>query len=102
MLASGTDINDFALPKDQRTFQLTDEATLAEHLVNLFTIEFNQVRLENFNSTLEEIYRQDVKNEKPPGLSDKIINEIRKDLEELVGRWNDIEEGKSLTFIFEE
>lgn len=102
MLASGTDINDFELRKEQRTFQLTDEAIQVEHLVNLFTIEYNQDRFENFRTTIDNVCKQNGHNEEPPALSDETIEEIRNSFEGLVTQWNEIEDGKSLNFTFEE
>lgn len=102
MLASGTDINNFELPKEQRTFQLTDEAIQAEHLVNLFVIEYNQGRFENFRTTIENVYKQNGQNEEPPVLSDETIEEIRNSFEGLVTQWNGIEEGNTMSLIFEE
>jgi hypothetical protein len=42
MLANGTDITDFGLPKKQRTIELTSETLFAEHLVNLIVIDYTQ------------------------------------------------------------
>jgi hypothetical protein len=61
MVTAGTDINDFDLPKEQRNFQLSDEAIFAEHLVNLLVIDYTQGRMDNFVEVFRAIY--DDKNE---------------------------------------
>src|SRR5258706_9947829 len=47
MVAAGTDINDFDLPKEQRDFVLTNETIFAEHLVNLVVIDYTQGKMDN-------------------------------------------------------
>lgn len=42
MIENGVAISDFELPKENRKFELTQEAILAEHLVNLLLIECTQ------------------------------------------------------------
>ena len=51
MLASGTAITDFELPKEKRTFRLTEEAIFTEQIVNLLTIEYSQGPMEDFLDT---------------------------------------------------
>ncbi|MEO7983725.1 MAG: hypothetical protein ABI688_06565 [Bacteroidota bacterium] len=101
MLAAGTDINDFELPKEERTFQLSDQAIAAEQIVNLLTIEYSQGRLENFLGTLNEI----------PGkqaamavslLKADDLEEIRESFTMLMDQWQLLPDGKTMTLLFEE
>ena len=48
MLAAGTDIKDFDVPRERRTILFSDEAIFAEQTVNLLGIEHTQGRIENF------------------------------------------------------
>jgi hypothetical protein len=100
MLAAGTSISDFELPKEQRPFELTDEALLAEHLVNLLTIEHSQGKLNNFTEMFSASYKR-------PGedflsmLKHGKLEEIRKDFQQLADRWNALEEESVLKLDFE-
>lgn len=98
MLAAGTNITDFSLPKEKRTFELTEEAFLAEHLVNLLFIEHRQGKLDDlileFNSTY------------PGKMNDKIneanVGQMRKEFQNLTRQWNELAEGGSISLEFEE
>jgi hypothetical protein len=102
MLASGTDINDFELPKEKRTFQLTNEAIFTEQIVNLLTIEYNQGRIEKFLDTLNEVCNKDVIRPLLPEIMQAHLESIRHSFEMLMNQWNLLPEGKTMTLIFKE
>src|SRR5258705_5601115 len=77
MVAAGIDIENFDLPKDQRNFQLSEEATLAEHLVNLLTIEHSQGKMENFLDIFSNIHDEHVGISLYKIITDKKLEEIR-------------------------
>ena len=58
MLANGTDITEFELPKDQRRIELTSEALFAENLVNLLVIDYTQGRMDNLLGIFRETYEE--------------------------------------------
>lgn len=100
MLAAGTSISDFELPKEQRSFSLTEEAICAEHLVNLLTIEYTQGRMDSFTEMFtnsykmaDELFISMLKNRK--------LGEIRNDFEHLAHQWNELEAGGKLKLDFE-
>lgn len=100
MLAGGTSINDFELPKEQRTFELTDEALLAEHLVNLLVIEYNQGRVENFADTIRTSY--EIKDEVLAELKNGGTDKIRDYFRSLMEKWNGIKVEETLQLEFAE
>jgi len=102
MVAAGTDIQNFDLPKEQRTFQLTEEAILAEHLVNLLTIEAIQGKMENFLEVFSEIYEEHVGTKLYRLVTENKLEEIRNKLSELLQQWNLLEETKTMTLLFKE
>lgn len=102
MLAAGTDINDFELPKDQRTFPLTEEAILAEQMVNLLTIEYSQGRIENFVSMLNEICHRDTNLSNLPDIKTETLDEIRNLYNVLMNRWILLPEEETMILKFEE
>lgn len=102
MLASGTDINDFELPKEKRTFKLTDEAIFTEQMVNLLTIEHSQGRMEDFLDKLNKVCSKDTVLSVLPAIKQEDLESIRQSFEILMNQWHLLPEGKSMTLIFEE
>jgi hypothetical protein len=102
MLASGIDISEFDLPREQRGFPLPDEALFTEHLVNLLLIDCSQGRIENFINILFE--HKELKNTSglPKDLLVEQLETIRLKCSELNQQWNVITEGQTLELIFEE
>jgi hypothetical protein len=100
MLDEGINISDFELPKEERTFQLTEEALLAEQMVNLLTIEYNQGRIENFIDELNNLYKQS-KNETLSSLiNEEQLTAIRNSFESLANQWHGLSEGESIVLKF--
>jgi hypothetical protein len=97
MVATGTDIENFDLPKDQRKFQLSEEAILAEHLVNLLTIEISQGKMENLLEVFSGIYEEHVGTKLYQMITEVKLEEIRHKLSGLVQKWKLLEETKTMT-----
>ncbi len=102
MLPDGTDINDFELPKEQRPFQLTEEAIIAEHLVNLLAIEYTQGRIENFIQILKEGYLKENYAAEPTEIKQEKIDEIRNLFEKLMNQWVLLPEEDTMALNFTE
>lgn len=100
MLASGTDINDFELPKAKRIVELSDQAVFAEQIVNLLTIEHNQGRMNNFIDVLNEVCKGNVMSPASPIVKEK-LEQIRHSFEMLMNQWDLLPEDKSMILVFE-
>lgn len=102
MVAAGVDINDFDLPKEQRNFQLSEEAILAEHLVNLLTIEYSQGKMENFLDVFSGIYEEHLDTKLYKIITEEKLEEIRTRFNELMHQWNALPENNTITLLFKE
>lgn len=102
MVAEGADISDFDLPKEQRTFQLSEEAILAEHLVNLLTIEYSQGKMENFLEVFSAIYDEHVGTSLYKIITEEKLEEVRTKFNGLMQQWSSLAENNSITLLFEE
>jgi len=101
MLANGTDITGFDLPKDQRTVELTPEALFAEHLVNLVVIDHTQGRMNNLLEIFKETYN-DSSSKLLNTVNEEKLQGIRENYAALLQKWKVIPETESLKLIFEE
>ena len=99
MVASGTDISDFDLPKDQRKFELTEEALFAEQLVNMLTIEYSQGRMENFIEIFTSI--NDAGSNKSLPIDDILLEKTRNLFNQLIQKWNSLKDSETMTLSFE-
>ena len=102
MVAGGTDISDFELPGEERNFELSEEAILAEHLVNLLTIELSQGKMENFMEMFAGIYEERVGTNLYTLITETKLEKIRSAINSLMQQWNSLEETKTMTLLFEE
>ena len=102
MIASGVDIGDFDLPKEERNFQLNEEAILAEHLVNLLTIEYSQGKMESFLDVFSNIYEEHIGTSLYKIITEEKLEEIRNGFNELMQRWASLPENNTMTLLFEE
>lgn len=102
MVAAGVDIGDFDLPKEQRNFQLSEEAILAEHLVNLLTIEFTQGKMENFLEIFSAIYEEHIGTGLYKIITEEKLEDIRNRFSELMQQWNSLPENDTMHLVFEE
>lgn len=100
MLAEGTDITEFELPKEQRPFELTPEALFAEHLVNLLVIDYTQGKMENLLEIFRETY--DDASNLLHLINEIKLEDVRKNYAMLVQQWQATPERESLKLIFEE
>ena len=101
LVAAGTDIKEFDLPRDKRTVQLTDEAIFAEQMVNLLTIENSQGIMENFMVTINDVCIKGGIKEMPEMTEDQ-LQEIRNLYRQLMNQWNLLLPEETMTLIFEE
>lgn len=99
MVAAGTDISDFDLPKDQRKFELTEEALFAEQLVNMLTIEYSQGRMENFIEIFTSI--NDAGSNKSLPIDDILLEKTRNLFNQLIQKWNSLKDSETMTLSFE-
>jgi hypothetical protein len=102
MIASGIDISDFELPKEQRKFELSIEANHAESIVGLIEIELSQGDLPHFNQTLAESYRLKGYQIPPPVLSKDQAQNIKELYDRLWKQWAELPYGEKLVLQFEE
>ena len=98
MVAAGTDISEFDLPKAQRNFQLTEEALFAEQLVNMLTIEYAQGKMENFIEIFTSI--NDMEGSKALPIDELKMEKIRNLANQLIQKWNLLQEGKTMTLSY--
>ena len=101
MLANGTDITEFELPKDQRRIELTSEALFAEHLVNLLVIDYTQGRMDNLLEIFRETY-EEAGSDLLKYITEDKVEDIRKNYAVLVQQWRSVPERENLKLIFEE
>jgi len=101
MLASGTDITEFDLPKEKRTMQLTAEAIFAEHLVNLLVIEYKQGRMDNLIEVFYCIHDEYIDSALLQQLSEDKLEEIRIKYAGLMKQWNILPVNQTLSLVFE-
>lgn len=100
MLAAGTDIRQFELPKDQRPFELTPQALQAEQLVNLLVIEYAQGRMEDFLDQLETVNRNNEDRQAPAMITAAELESVRQLFGQLAERWQALPENESLVLNF--
>ena len=102
MVASGIDITNFDLPKEQRNIQLTDEAIFAEHLVNLLVIDYAQGRMENLIEIFTHVYDGKSGSKLLSYITDEKMEKIRKAYCDLLEQWKSTPVSESLNLLFEE
>lgn len=101
IVAAGTDITAFDVPKEQRSFQLTEEVILAEELVNLLVIEYSQGKMENLLQVLAAICDKD-ENDISAVITTEKLEAIRTLFSSLIRQWHALEDYKTITLLFEE
>jgi len=101
MLAAGTDITEFDLPKEQRSVQLTAEAIFAEHLVNLLVIEYKQGRMDNLIEIFYCIHDEYIDSGLLQQLSEDKLEEIRIKYAGLMEQWKILPVNQTLSLVFE-
>jgi hypothetical protein len=101
MLAAGTDITEFDLPKQQRTVQLTAEALFSEQLVNLLVIDHTQGRMDNLVEVFYSIHGENTDTFFLQQLNEEKLDEIRIKYTGLVYQWKLMPLDHSLSLVFE-
>jgi hypothetical protein len=102
MMAAGTDIEEFDLPKEQRKIHLTAEAIFAEHLINLIVIDFTQGRMENLIEIFTGIHDEHLNSDLLRLFTEEKLETIRNKYAELMQQWNSLPVGQTLLLLFEE
>ena len=102
MVATGIDINEFDLPKEQRKFSISEEAVFTEHLVNLLTIEYAQGKMESFMEVFSGLYKQQVGTNFYTVLTGQKLEEIRQLFNKLMQQWHSLPVDKTMILFFEE
>ena len=101
MLAAGTDITEFDLPKEQRTVELTAEAIFTEHLVNLLVIDYTQGKMDNLIEVFYSIHDGDIDTVLLQQLSEDKLEEIRVKYAEFMKQWKILPVNQTLSLMFE-
>ena len=100
LVNSGINPSDFEDKEKRDRLNLSNEAWYAEHLANLFLIEYSQGTFENIN----EVFKQCMLEHNPSiaiiQFSDTEIEAIRTSLHQLINSWNMVEDGNFLTLEF--
>jgi hypothetical protein len=102
MVAAGTDIEEFDLPKEQRKIDLTAEAIFAEHLINLLVIDYMQGRMENLIEIFTSIHDEHLNSDILHLVTEEQLETIRIKYAELMKQWNLLPAGQTLLLLFEE
>ena len=102
MVAAGTAISDFELPKEQRKFILTEEAIYAEHLVNLLAIEYSQGKMEKFIELFTDICKKQFTSSFHGLLDQDKLNTIRVMLKTVMEKWNSLPAKEIMVLNFNE
>ena len=100
MLNSGINITDFEKPKAQRTIVLSEQAIIAEHLVNLLLIEYNQGPVADFNETLLLSFAADNPGIKPAVVSEEAHKKIHDIFSDQINKWYKLATGETLVLNF--
>ncbi|MCL6267408.1 hypothetical protein [Flagellimonas myxillae] len=105
LLASGFNIEDFELPRDQRPEELIPdnlpvESLQTEHIVNLLTTAMqNGAGDFDLISTLKEILAENGL-PYPPDLTSETLGRIQENLNDLLEQWDKLEEGSTMELNF--
>jgi hypothetical protein len=97
---SGRNPSDFEDKEKRDSLNLSNEAWYAEHLANLFLIEYTQGSFENINEVFKKCMLEHNPNVAIKQFSDTEIEAIRTSLHELIHAWKQVEEGSYLTLDF--
>lgn len=102
MLAHGVSITDFELPKDKRPFAYTEQALVAESIVNLLSMERVIGPVENFTDTLVEAHAKLKHATSKPAVEEEKLAIIRTKYAQLLQQWRDLPVNEALILHFEE
>jgi hypothetical protein len=100
LVNSGINPSDFEDKEKRDRLNLSNEAWYAEHLANLFLIEYTQGTFENINEVFKQCMLENNPNITIKQFSDTDIAAIRTSLYHLIDNWNMVEEGKFFSLEF--
>jgi len=100
LVNSGINPSDFEDKEKRDRLNLSNEAWYAEHLANLFLIEYAQGTFENINEVFKQCMLEHNPNVAIKKFSDTEIEAIRTSLHQLIDNWNMVEDGNFLTLEF--
>jgi hypothetical protein len=100
LVNSGINPSDFEDKKKRDRLNLSNEAWYAEHLANLFLIEYSQGAFENINEVFKQCMIEHNPNIAMKQFSDTDIAAIRTSLYHLIDNWNMVEEGNFFSLEF--
>jgi hypothetical protein len=102
MIANGISITDFELPKEQRNIEFSEEALLAEHIVNLIMVESREGKFDDFDTKLRESLNQNKYFLNVALLTGEQPELIHAKYDLLIQQWNSLRTGENITLHFEE
>jgi hypothetical protein len=100
LVNSGINPSDFEDKEKRDSLNLSNEAWYAEHLANLFLIEYTQGTFENINEVFKQCMLEHNPNVAMKQFSDSEIEAIRTSLRQLINSWNIVEDENFLTLEF--
>lgn len=100
LIASGINPNVFENKEKRDALELSNEAWYAEHLANLFLIEYTQGRFENINEIFKQCMQEHSSNVAMKQFSDTEIKAIRISLDQIIEKWKNIENDNLLSLEF--
>ena len=98
LVAKGYDIPDFSEPKAQRPFEIPEEAMNTEPIVALLQVDFPNTpspQHANSNGLFQEHSAT-----LPISITDEQLEVMQQKLRALLGQWNDLRPGESMTLQF--
>ena len=100
LVNSGINPSDFEDKEKRDSLNLSNEAWYAEHLANLFLIEYAQGAFENINEIFKQCMLEHNPNVAIKQFSNAEIEAIRTSLYHLIDNWNMVEEGNFFSLEF--
>jgi hypothetical protein len=102
IVASGMDIHEFELPKEQRKVKRSPEAIFAEHLVNIVVIYPTQEMMENQAEFMASILDENMKTDFLKLISPEKLEMIRETYNALMKQWTELLVNETMKLMFEE
>ena len=100
MISKGIDLEVFLDKQKRDQLIISNEAWYAEHLANLFLIEYSQGPFEDLNQTLSETLQQTHPQLPAIRYTDEEIAGIRTRVQELISQWRGFPSGEMLMLVF--
>ncbi len=100
MIAKGIAITDFDQPRNKRNIKFSNEALIAEHIVNLAMIEMREGLFNDFNNKLKESIVTSKQNLKDFYINNEQLELIRLTYSNLLKKWNNLVKDETITLKF--